>query len=218
MLAKLYKMGSRLCACCGNKDYTPLNNEPRILSEDEIQLLLENTTMSRQQIIDYYESFREDNPTGTVTRKQFSKMFKDFHSPNAAKQSKADKFCDYVFNALESDAGDVIEFADFVVLFSITSNGNLEQKIAFAFKIYDLDKNKVINKYEMEKVLDALYDLTGVPSVERKGDSSPKNKVNQMMEQMDKNADNVLSFKEFLDGCLADKLVRKILIDPMFNC
>ena len=43
-------------------------------------------------------------------------------------------------------------------------------------------------------------------------------KVDKMMKLLDKNGDNVLDINEFVDGCMSDELVRKVLIDPMFNC
>ena len=80
------------------------------------------------------------------------------------------------------------------------------------------DKNNVIDKNEMLKVLEALYDLTGISEDDRKGEKAPKNKVDTIMKKLDKNRDSVIQFDEFLDGCLQDEFVRKILIDPMFNC
>ena len=70
----------------------------------------------------------------------------------------------------------------------------------------------------MLKVLEALYDMTGVPDAERKGEKSPKSKVDSFMKKMDTNHDSVLQLDEFVNGCLEDEIVRKILIDPMFNC
>ena len=70
----------------------------------------------------------------------------------------------------------------------------------------------------MQKVLEALYDLTGISEKDRKGDQAPKNRVELIMRKIDKNGDNVLEFDEFVSGCLNDELVRHILIDPMFNC
>ena len=86
------------------------------------------------------------------------------------------------------------------------------------FKFYFLDKNQVIDRREMLKVLEALYDLSGVPEADRKDDQAPGAKVEKMMKQLDKNGDNVLDIKEFVSGCMSDELVRKVLIDPMFNC
>ena len=121
-------------------------------------------------------------------------------------------------SAFDSKSKESITFTDFVVCFSITSFGNLDQKIRLAFKIYDLDKNDVIDKHEMLKVLEALFDLTGVPENERKDKNSPKNIVDQMIKRLDKNGDNVLQIEELLQGCREDEKICAILIDPMFNC
>lgn len=105
------------------------------------------------------------------------------------------------------------------VIFSFSFNfsnstENLKTLFIFLFK----DKNKVIDKNEMLKVLEALYDLTGVPDYERKGDQSVKTRVDMLMKKLDKNSNHVLEFEEFFDGCMEDDFIRKILIDPMFNC
>lgn len=76
----------------------------------------------------------------------------------------------------------------------------------------------MIDRREMLKVLEALYDLSGIPEADRKDDQAPSAKVDKMMKLLDQNGDNVLDIKEFVNGCMSDELVRKILIDPMFNC
>jgi hypothetical protein len=70
----------------------------------------------------------------------------------------------------------------------------------------------------MLKVLEALFELTGVNQNERKDHKTAKTIVDEMMKKLDQNGDNVLQIDEFVDGCLEDETVRKILIDPMFNC
>lgn len=82
----------------GNKFAKNINvNEQKTkLSEKEIQLLLQNTTMSREQIIDFHENFLRDCPNGILTKKDFVRIFKELH-PIEARRQKADKFCEYVF-------------------------------------------------------------------------------------------------------------------------
>jgi len=70
----------------------------------------------------------------------------------------------------------------------------------------------------MLKVLEALFDLTGIGESERKDKKSPRSLVDSIMKKLDKNGDNVLHIKEFVDGCLEDETICSILIDPMFNC
>ena len=75
------------------------SSQHKTLTENEIQLLLSNTTMSREQIIDFHRNFLQDCPNGCLTKKEFLKMFKQIHPVDKSKQ-KADKFSDYVFRYL----------------------------------------------------------------------------------------------------------------------
>ncbi len=148
------KMGNIL----NRKDKIAANKGEIRLSEEELNLLLKNTNMSRDQIIEFHQKFLQDCPTGILTKKEFVKMFQQLH-PNEEKRKKVEKFCEYVFKsfflrifililveitcffsyrAIDKDSNDKIEFTDFVVVFSITSFGDLKEKISLAFKIYDL--------------------------------------------------------------------------------
>ena len=44
---------------------------------------------------------------------------------------------------------------------SASSDGDIKEKLVTAFRIYDIDKNGKVDKKEMEKVIDAIYDLRG---------------------------------------------------------
>lgn len=93
-------MGSRLAKGdrVSNSDSSSLNlDDNRLaLSESEIQLLLKNTTMSREQIVDFHRNFLKDCPNGYLNKKEFLKLFHQIHPIDKSKQ-KAEKFCDYVF-------------------------------------------------------------------------------------------------------------------------
>jgi Ca2+-binding EF-hand superfamily protein len=56
-----------------------------------------------------------------------------------------------------------------------------------AFRIFDLDKNNLIDKKEMRRVVESLYDLNGIPSSQRKGANSVNARVEQIMKQIDQN-------------------------------
>ena len=46
---------------------------------------------------------------------------------------------------------------------------------------------------------------------ERKGDSSPENRVKKIMEKLDINDDKNISRDEFVEGCLKDEVLRQLL-------
>lgn len=84
-------MGNKLDRCCGRDKLLRQS-----INEHEINLLLASTDMDREQIINFHVNFLQDCPSGVITKKEFTRMFKELHS-NDAKKKKADKFAEYVF-------------------------------------------------------------------------------------------------------------------------
>lgn len=164
--------------CVGGKG---LKKDPKVLTEEEIKLLLDNTHLSRPQIIALHRNFLKECPTGKLTKKDFIKLFKEVH-PSENKREKADKFCEYVFKVIDKNNLGYISFPDFVLCFSLTSDGDFRQKCEFAFKLYDLDKDGKISKKEMTQVLTALYDLSGI--TDRKKNNAPAKKVEEIIKKI----------------------------------
>lgn len=163
--------------CVGSKS----KKDPKNLTEEEINLLLQNTRLTRNQILALHQNFLKECPSGKLTQKDFVKLFKEVH-PSENKKEKADKFCQYVFKVIDKENHGFISFQDFVLCFALTSDGDLKEKCEFAFKLYDLDKDGKISKKEMTQVLTALYDLSGID--DRKGDNSPEKKVNDIIKKI----------------------------------
>lgn len=68
------------------------------LGEDEIQLLLANTSFSREEILTWHAGFLKDCPKGQLDKKKFIEVYKVFYP-----QGKADKFCSHVFKVFDTD-------------------------------------------------------------------------------------------------------------------
>lgn len=163
--------------CVGSKS----KKDPKHLTEEEINLLLQNTRLTRPQILALHQNFLKECPSGKLTQKDFVKLFKEVH-PSENKKEKADKFCAYVFKVIDKENHGFISFQDFVLCFALTSDGDFREKCEFAFKLYDLDKDGKISKKEMAQVLTALYDLSGIEN--RKGENSPEKKVNDIIKKI----------------------------------
>ena len=85
------------------------------------------------------------------------------------------------------------------------------------FQNKNLDKNNRIDKAEMTRVIESLYDLSGISPENRKGDQSPKTHVESIMVRLDLNKDNVISLNEFVEGCVNDPSIKQFLLDPLFK-
>jgi len=188
----------------GNKGAKAKKKDPTKLTEEEVQLLLANTSFTREEIKKWHEGFIKDCPKGQLDKKKFVDAYKVFYP-----QGKADKFCNHVFKVFDFDNSGQIDFTEFLIAISVTAQGDAQKKLSMAFKMYDMDKNGRVDKKEMEKIIEAIYDLLG--EEHRKGENSPGERVKTIMLKLDKDQNGYLSEDEFVEGCLADPILRSLL-------
>lgn len=188
----------------GKASKSDKKNAKTELTDEEIELLLKNTHFNREQIVEWHQGFIKDCPKGKLDKKKFVDVYRQFYP-----HGKADKFCGFVFRTFDSDQSGEIDFIEFLVAISVTSQGDIKDKLKMAFNMYDIDKNGSIDKKEMIKIIEAIYDLLGEEN--RKGENSPPNRVNKIMEKLDKDRDGKLSSDEFIEGCLNDEILRHLL-------
>lgn len=73
------------------------------------------------------------------------------------KANKNNLFAERVFQVFDIKRNNVIEFGEFVRSLSVFHpNAPLEEKAAFAFRIYDIEGNGYIEKFELKRFLVAL--------------------------------------------------------------
>ena len=52
-------------------------------------------------------------------------------------------------------------FNEFLIGYAITSKGDLQQKLVYAFELYDADNNGYLTSNELQEVLTGMLDLLG---------------------------------------------------------
>ncbi|KZC08099.1 Neuronal calcium sensor 2 [Dufourea novaeangliae] len=112
------------------------------------------------------------------------------------------------FGRVNMRSGDTPE--EFLLAIDVTSSGTPEEKLKWAFRMYDVDGNGVIDIQEMTKIVQAIYDMLGACSSNRPADSAEERAKN-IFAKMDENNDGQLTQEEFLKGCLQDEELSKML-------
>ena len=169
------------------------------LSRDQIKTLAQQTYFTEKEIRQWYKGFKRDCPNGLLTEVGFQKIYKQFFP-----QGDPSEFASFVFKVFDENKDGAIEFPEFVRALSITSRGTLEEKLGWAFKLYDLDRDGFITREEMESIVGSIYKMLGDNVKLPEDENTPEKRVERIFAAMDKNQDAQLSQEEFIEGAKGD--------------
>jgi Ca2+-binding EF-hand superfamily protein len=173
------------------------------LTPDEIGFIKSNTDLTTEQISDWYEEFKAKCPEGRLDKTQFVHFFKRLLRFEFSDLDE-EKFCEYVFQAFDTDANGRVDFAEFLIAFWVRCNGTLREKLFWLFDVYDTDRSGFISMWEMARVLKLVFSFKNI-----QGDAVLKTK--EIFGEIDRNKDGRLSRSEFIAGCTRDEKLRNLL-------
>jgi len=172
------------------------------LSQDQLMQLQRSTYFERKELQQWYKGFLKDCPAGQLNKPDFQKIYKQFF-PFGDPSS----FADFVFNVFDADGNGTIDFKEFICALSVTSRGTLEEKLMWAFGLYDIDHDGFITRGEMLQIVEAIYKMVG-SMVKLSGDEdTPEKRVQKIFTMMDKNEDGRLTVDEFREGSKRDPTI-----------
>ncbi|KAI1305786.1 Kv channel-interacting protein 4 [Halotydeus destructor] len=190
-------------------DFDDSADQVRIRPE-AIDTLCHLTKFSRRELQLMYRGFKQDCPTGLVKEETFKSIYAQFF-PRGADSSQ---YAHYVFNTFDPDRTGGVTFTDFVVGLSVLARGSVQDKLRWAFSLYDLNGDGVLTKDELTKIVNAIYDLMGRVDW-FSDDLTTRDHVDKVFQKLDVNKNGEITMEEFLDTCLKDETITRSL--AVFN-
>lgn len=172
----------------GNKTISKLRNS-------DIEHYQLKTSFSHAEIQEWHTSFYRDCPSGQLTRDEFKKIYAHFFP-----RGDSSHFADHVFRHFDSDQNQYISFEEFLTGLSIISKGSLDEKLNWAFGLYDTNGDGYITKEEMLEIVTAIYKMIGNVTTMPEDESTPDKRTDKIFLMFDLDHDGKLSREEFVRG------------------
>ena len=155
----------------------------------------------------WYASFMKSYPSGKIDEAEFVSIYQKFFP-----QGDVQDFARHVFRAFGGKEKGTIGFKEFYTAFVQQSSGDLNVKISFAFRMYDLDGDGQITKEEMLSIVRSIYKLLGV-SMNRMPDhlNTPEKRTEVLFNQLDADNNGSINFEEFLEGAMQNSFIIAML-------
>ncbi|XP_059152946.1 Kv channel-interacting protein 4-like isoform X3 [Physella acuta] len=169
-----------------------------------LDTLCKTTKFSRKELQIMYRGFKQECPTGIVNEETFKEIYAQFFP-----QGDASAYAHYVFNTFDHDHNGSISFEEFVMGLSVLSRGTFQERLQWAFSLYDVNGDGVITKDEMLDIVTSIYEMMGrytEPSID---ETTAREHVDRVFQKMDTNRDGVISVEEFMDTCRKDENITK---------
>merc|ERR1719454_1537653 len=104
------------------------------LPDKDLEELQKTTHFNKVEIQRWHKDFMKDCPNGILKKEEFQTVYQQFFP-----EGDPSKFAAFVFNVFDFDKDGFITFKEFLTALSVTSRGNIDEKLDWAFNLYDLD-------------------------------------------------------------------------------
>uniref|UniRef100_A0A4X1VPG9 Hippocalcin-like protein 4 n=1 Tax=Sus scrofa TaxID=9823 RepID=A0A4X1VPG9_PIG len=177
------------------------------LAPEVLEDLVQNTEFSEQELKQWYKGFLKDCPSGILNLEEFQQLYIK-GAGWTSRVGQEGEFFPY------GDNGDgTIDFREFICALSVTSRGSFEQKLNWAFEMYDLDGDGRITRLEMLEIIEAIYKMVGTVIMMRMNQDglTPQQRVDKIFKKMDQDKDDQITLEEFKEAAKSDPSIVLLL-------
>ncbi|KAK0137828.1 Guanylyl cyclase-activating protein 1 [Merluccius polli] len=154
----------------------------------------------------WYRKFMTECPSGLLTYYEFKKFF---GLKNLSASS--DAYAKTMFSTFDMNDDGYIDFMEYVAALSLVLKGEVQQKLRWYFKLYDVDGSGCIDRDELLLIIKSIRAIH--PSLT--ADMSAEDFADMVFDKIDVNGDGELSYEEFTEGIQNDEMLRRTLTQSL---
>lgn len=176
------------------------------IKPEPIETYMQITKFSRRELQMMYRGFKQECPNGIVKEETFKSIYAHFFP----RTSETDSYASYVYNSIDR-AGPVVTFTELVLTLSALARGSLQDKLRWAFSLYDLDHDGILSRSDLFRVIMSIYFLLGRSNPDMY-EKMAQDHADRVFADLDINGDGVITIEEFMDSCLRNQSITDSLI------
>lgn len=180
-----------------------VSNQLDSLSAEEADQLKMLTNFSPQEIQSCYVDFIKESDNGLMDKAKFETFWSKYLSFGIYTQ-----FSYHLFRSFDFNNDGFINFREFICGLSMSMRGSADEKLTWAFNMYDVNKDGTITLEEMFETMRAVYAINGVTEPEQLKNGK------EAFEGLDEDGDGRLTVAEFIKGVKGDKRLIQFLERP----
>uniref|UniRef100_A0A672NAT5 Visinin-like n=1 Tax=Sinocyclocheilus grahami TaxID=75366 RepID=A0A672NAT5_SINGR len=176
------------------------NAKSSAMSKQILEDLKLNTKFSEDELSQWYENFQKQCPSGRISPEEFKKIYERFFP-----DSDAASYAQHVFRSFDTNDDGTLDFKEYIIALHMTSTGKTEQKLEWAFSLFDVDKNGYITKSEVAEICQAIFKLIPKDAQENlpADENTPEKRADKLWSFFNKKDNgNVMFFYIFLYNLL----------------
>ncbi|KAM5135103.1 recoverin [Mantella aurantiaca] len=188
------------------------NSKSGALSKEILEELQLNTKFTQEELCTWYQSFLKECPSGKISEKQFEGIYSKFF-PDADPKA----YARHVFRSFDANNDGTLDFKEYMIALHMTSSGKANQKLEWAFSLYDVDGNGTINKIEVLEIIMAIFKMINAEDQKHLPDdeNTPEKRTNKIWVYFGKKDNDKLTEGEFIQGIVQNKeILRLIQFEP----
>ncbi|XP_039978009.1 visinin-like [Xiphias gladius] len=189
------------------------NTRSCAVSKEILEDLKLNTKFSETEIVQWYENFQRQCPTGRISSEDFQSIYRKFFP-----DSDVNTYAQHVFRSFDANDDGTLDFREYIIALHMTSTGKIDRKLEWAFLLFDVDKNGYITKSEVQEICTAIFklipkdELSALPDDE----NTPEKRADKLWKFFDKEENDRVAEGEFIHGVLNnDEALRLIQYQPL---